>query len=281
MKLSAKRILFIVLCLLLITVVVLTGVLISRVSGLIQLVMGTEPNTESTIPSVTPTGSEIPSAPTTLPTTSENSHTHEFAEFKIVAPTCTEFGYTLFKCTGCDEEKTDNLVDPPGHQLGSATVIPATCEQDGYTQQFCSRCKEYVRTNIQKASHQFSQWEQANVTLGTHLVQQEGRTCSVCNAIEWRSEAAPEQWVLRRYPLESQSDYYCYKIVVDLSDKDAKDPVYYIYSALSNQTAAYFYDENGLQIGYMVDGQPKIHVVTTPGSHIVIHADGRVAYPVL
>lgn len=281
MKLSAKQILFVVLCLLLITVVVLSGVLVSRLSGLVQLAFGPGPGTEPTVPSVTPTGSEIASAPTTLPTVAEDSHAHQLTAAKVVPPTCTDFGYTLLKCTGCDKEETDHLVSPLGHQLGQATVVPATCEEDGYTQQTCSRCKENIRSNIQEASHQFSQWEQANVELGTHLVQQEGRNCSVCHATEWRSNAALEQWVIRCYFLEPQADFSCYKIVVDLSDEDEDDPVYYIYSALADQTAAYYYYEGGLQIGYMVDGQPKIHVVTTPGSHIVIHTDGRVAYPIL
>ena len=282
MKLSAKHILFIILVLLLITAVILTAVLVSRVSGLMQLAMGPGDSTKPTAPSsVTPSGSEIASTPTTLPTIPEDSHTHQLVEVKVVLPTCTDFGYTLLKCTGCDESKEDNLISPLGHQLGAATIVPVTCEQDGYTQQTCSRCNENIRTNIQEASHQFSQWEQANVQLGEHLVQQEGRSCSVCHATEWRSEAALGQWVIRCYSLEPQTDFSCYKIVVDLLGEDEDDPVYYIYSALADQTAAYFYSESGLQIGYMANEQPKIHIATTPGSHIVIHTDGRVAYPVL
>ena len=281
MKLSAKHILTIVLCLLLTTMVILTTMLISRFSGLIQSVVNSDSNTAPTASSVLPTSSELYSEPTVSSLPSESSHAHEFVESKIVPSTCTDYGYTLFKCTGCDEEKTDNLIAPPGHQLGEATIVPATCEEDGYTQQTCSRCKANIRTNIQEASHQFGPWEQANIALGDHLVQQEGRTCSVCHATEWRSEAALEQWVIRHYTLEPQDNYCSYKIVVDLLDKDAKDLVYYIYSALSDQTVAYYYYEGGLQIGYMVDGQPKVHVVTTPGIHIVIHADGRVSYPVM
>lgn len=42
-------------------------------------------------------------------------HTHSFVEFYTYAPTCTESGYTEYKCEGCGEMKQDNYISALGH----------------------------------------------------------------------------------------------------------------------------------------------------------------------
>ena len=53
-----------------------------------------------------------------------------------VAPTCTEYGFTLHVCTveGCDGSYADNYVDALGHDFGEATCMQAaTCTRCGET----------------------------------------------------------------------------------------------------------------------------------------------------
>lgn len=69
----------------------------------------------------------------------------------IVAPTCTEDGYKVTKCSRCGKElgsrtKTANAL---GHQYVETTVAP-TCTESGYTVKKCTRCgeEEGERTNL-------------------------------------------------------------------------------------------------------------------------------------
>ena len=69
----------------------------------------------------------------------------------IVAPTCTESGYTVSKCSNCGKEYSQhyNIVDALGHHFVEITVAP-TCTESGYTVQKCSVCGEETgeHTNI-------------------------------------------------------------------------------------------------------------------------------------
>ena len=67
----------------------------------------------------------------------------------IVAPTCTESGYTVSKCSHCGYSQYYNSVDALGHQYVETTVAP-TCTESGYTVQKCSVCGEETgeHTNI-------------------------------------------------------------------------------------------------------------------------------------
>ncbi len=49
----------------------------------------------------------------------KTTHTHSFTATKVVAPTCTEKGYTLYTCKGCGETKKDKFTDPKGHSASA------------------------------------------------------------------------------------------------------------------------------------------------------------------
>lgn len=83
-------------------------------------------------------------------TPEECDHSNPSVEI-IVAPTCTEDGYKVTKCSRCGKElgsrtKTANAL---GHQYVETTVAP-TCTESGYTVKKCTRCheEEGERTNL-------------------------------------------------------------------------------------------------------------------------------------
>lgn len=83
-------------------------------------------------------------------TPEECDHSNPSVEI-IVAPTCTEDGYKVTKCSRCGKElgsrtKTANAL---GHQFVETTVAP-TCTESGYTVSKCTRCGEEKgeRTNL-------------------------------------------------------------------------------------------------------------------------------------
>ena len=75
----------------------------------------------------------------------------------VVAPTCTEGGYDVYKCSVCQlTKKESNNVAALGHQWVSGTVVDPTCTKDGYTPQTCSRCQAEQKIDIVKATgHQW------------------------------------------------------------------------------------------------------------------------------
>lgn len=83
-------------------------------------------------------------------TPEECDHSNPSVEI-IVAPTCTEDGYKVTKCSRCGKElgsrtKTANAL---GHQFVETTVAP-TCTESGYTVKKCTRCGKETgeHTNI-------------------------------------------------------------------------------------------------------------------------------------
>ncbi len=120
---------------------------------------------------------------------------HEFAD-SVVAPTCTEAGYTLRVCTRCgitektaptaatghsyikNEETSTNAacttagvtvlecehchkvvtetVPATGHSFGEADTTPATCEAPGSEVRTCARCGETQTTVLAQLKHNFA-----------------------------------------------------------------------------------------------------------------------------
>lgn len=72
-------------------------------------------------------------------------HKHSWKKEKTVAPTCTEQGYTLYKCAynlfgvGCTATKKDDFVPALGHDMSDWIVVEATCTTAGEKYQACKR----------------------------------------------------------------------------------------------------------------------------------------------
>ena len=73
------------------------------------------------------------------------SHKHKWKKEKTVAPTCTEQGYTLYKCEynlfgiGCTATKKDDFVAALDHDMSDWIVVAATCTTAGEKYQVCQR----------------------------------------------------------------------------------------------------------------------------------------------
>lgn len=72
-------------------------------------------------------------------------HKHSWKKEKTVAPTCTEQGYTVYKCAynlfgvGCTATKKDDYVPALGHDMSDWIVVEATCTTAGEKYQACKR----------------------------------------------------------------------------------------------------------------------------------------------
>ncbi len=92
---------------------------------------------------------------TTVKAVTISDHTYGEA-VQTKAPTCTEVGVKVSKCTKCNKEKTENI-DATGHTIGDWTVIKeATCEEIGEQTKKCSNCSYEESQVIDAKGHSFS-----------------------------------------------------------------------------------------------------------------------------
>ena len=80
-------------------------------------------------------------------------HEHSYSK-KVVAPTCTAKGYTLYKCE-CGDSYTGNETAKKAHSYNS-TVTKPTCTTGGYTTYKCSCGSSYVDNKTEKLSHSYT-----------------------------------------------------------------------------------------------------------------------------
>lgn len=169
---NAKKIMLAVMSVLLVTVIVMTGVLISRVSQLFQGITGpdtlggttqvpqgnstgkpsgtvTTPQPSETVTTPSTQPSEPTEPPTTLPT--EPSHEHTFVLQETIDATCENLGYDILICTECQRQDIQNFIDPLGHNYGPGHTVDPTCTEYGCTRYTCSRCGDVDERSIRDA----------------------------------------------------------------------------------------------------------------------------------
>ena len=86
----------------------------------------------------------------------EGQSEHTLEVTTVVAPTCTEQGYTVYTCTACGDEVKADFVPATGHSYEASVVAP-TCEKDGYTNHVCSVCGDsYVGSYTDALEHTYT-----------------------------------------------------------------------------------------------------------------------------
>ncbi len=114
-------------------------------------------------------------------------HTHKYTE-KVVAPTCTEKGYTLHTCK-CGDTYQDNETEALGHDYDSEVTKDASCKDEGIKTFTCTRCQAGYTETIPKTTEHT--WNNGEVTKEA-TEEEEGvktYTCTVCG--ETKTEVIP------------------------------------------------------------------------------------------
>ncbi len=79
---------------------------------------------------------------------------HSYSE-KVVAPTCTELGYTIYTCESCGDSYKADYVDKAAHDY-TKTVTAPTCTALGYTVYECKNCDDkYISDYTDKINHSY------------------------------------------------------------------------------------------------------------------------------
>ena len=180
---NIKRILFIAVCVLLATILVLTGIALSKVSGvLVFLNPPTPAPTEPTAPSETPTEPEA------------TVHVHDYVLTDKIGAACDGYGWNIYTCQTCQHTHmpVDERIDPLGHNYEVSKSTEATCTEAGYTELTCTRCgRKDVPADQQQAPLGHS-WGHGQVYVATC---EEGGftrfTCQRCCIEETKDQTEP------------------------------------------------------------------------------------------
>ena len=108
---------------------------------------------------------------------------HDFTvEKEVVAPGCTEDGYTVYKCSRCDETKKVE-VPAVGHKWNNGEVVDASCEAGEGVKYTCTVCGatrvEELPGDVGKPATGHTWGEYVSDNAGKHT-----RTCEVCGKTE-------------------------------------------------------------------------------------------------
>lgn len=128
---NIKRILIIVVCVLLATILVLTGIALSKVSGVLGLLNPPAPApTEPTVPSEVPTEPEA------------TVHVHDYILTDTIDAACDGYGWKIYTCQTCQHTHmpVEERTDPLGHNYEVSKSTEATCTEAGFTEMTCTRC---------------------------------------------------------------------------------------------------------------------------------------------
>lgn len=103
--------------------------------------------------------------------------THCFVIDSVVEPTCTERGYTVYKCLSCDITYNANYVDATGHDYDSV-LVGETCTEGAYYLYTCKVCgHQYQSDYITQGGHKYTTMRTAATCTERGYTTY---TCSVC-----------------------------------------------------------------------------------------------------
>ena len=108
-------------------------------------------------------------------------HVHHY-EKEVIAPTCTEKGYTIYTCR-CEDTYNDDYVDENGHTEETVAGKAATCTEDGLTEgKKCSVCHEtLVAQETIEAEGHTEETVAGKAATCTEKGLTDGKKCSVCH----------------------------------------------------------------------------------------------------
>ncbi|MBR1676282.1 MAG: hypothetical protein IJ706_03120, partial [Clostridia bacterium] len=139
---------------------------------------GENSTTESvTPPSETADSSSDSSSEDHSESQSNEEHVHEYAK-EVVAPTCTERGYTVYICS-CGDSYTSDYTEETGHNWGEWVVLKTPeCEKKGEEARTCLNDNKHVeKREISALEHDYvAKVTAATCTTGGYTTY----TCSVC-----------------------------------------------------------------------------------------------------
>lgn len=204
---------------------------------------------------------------------------HNYEETEVREVTCEEDGYVEYKCTGCEDIKREDIVEATGHQMEVVEVVEPGCAEDGYTVYHCTLCEEEIHDDVVGAAgHSFGDWE-VTTDPSAGRPGAQSRQCAVCGETE---ERACELGIVDVRKSES-SDSWNYIIKVGAKNAEGEDVAVYTYEVYDygrfGSTDFAYGNESGLIISFEDNaGQLQTYQLTT-AQPLYINEDGEPGIP--
>lgn len=146
--------------------------------------------------------------PTDPPAPTNPAHTHNY-KATVVAPTCTNKGYTEYKCS-CGASYKDNYKNALGHNYKVTGNGTATCTSGGYTEKKCTRCGDTQRTQTAALGHDYQETGFTSATCTAPFTV--NYKCSRCGATTQETSGEPlgHSWVHHDAETHWRYGYQCY-----------------------------------------------------------------------
>ena len=127
---------------------------------------------------------------TVTPGTTTSTTEHNYVVDKVVDPTCTAEGYTVYTCSGCGGTKNGDTVSALGHTEGEAVeenIVAATCTEGGSYDEvvYCTVCEEEIsrETKTVDALGHDEVTDAAVAATCTETGKTEGSHCDRCSEV--------------------------------------------------------------------------------------------------
>ncbi|MBE6816922.1 MAG: hypothetical protein E7520_04375 [Ruminococcaceae bacterium] len=80
---------------------------------------------------------------------------HDYQPLRIVPPSCTEQGYTVYQCSRCPATTRSDYINPQGHNMSVVEKTEPTCTENGHILYQCITCSETQETQLDALGHHF------------------------------------------------------------------------------------------------------------------------------
>lgn len=89
--------------------------------------------------------------------TIEPTEPHQNELLKVTEPTCTNKGFSLYRCKRCETISKSDYKDALGHDYQVGERVESACDHVGYTEFDCSRCESSYKEYLPSLEHQFDE----------------------------------------------------------------------------------------------------------------------------
>ena len=126
----------------------------------------------------------------------------------VIAPTCTEEGYTAHICLACGDMYKDTPVEAIGHNFAIwRTLKTSNCTEEGYQKSSCSNSCGTVEYSVIPFSHIYGEWVELSEKAHGTVRFYEKRVCA-CGAFEEREHCHEFDVLLEVVPPVCSEDGY-------------------------------------------------------------------------
>lgn len=82
---------------------------------------------------------------------------HDDKLTRVVEATCEEKGYSIYRCSRCDNLTKGSYTAALGHDYKIGETVASTCDHIGYTEFDCSRCSSSYKEYVPSGEHSFDE----------------------------------------------------------------------------------------------------------------------------